>query len=260
MILRTQLRPAIVALLLFTLLTGVFYPLSITGLAQLFFHRQANGSLITQAGQMVGSELVGQEFAGPEYFWSRPSATAGHPYNAFDAVELTGSSGSNLGPLSSTLVEAVRLRVDALIAADPESKSPIPADLVTASASGLDADISPAAAYYQIARVAQARAWTIRSSAIWSTSTLRTATSGFWASSVVNVLLLNLALDEINKSSWNIAPIPISSLAEVQAEEPSRGRLKIYLGYAAGVGITFAMLGSCPPAQKARCGCRSRYC
>ena len=88
MILRTQLRPAIVALLLFTLLTGVFYPLSITGLAQLFFHRQANGSLITQAGQMVRSELVGQEFAGPEYFWSRPSATAGHPYNAFDAVEL----------------------------------------------------------------------------------------------------------------------------------------------------------------------------
>lgn len=190
-----QLRPAIVALLLFTLLTGVFYPLSITGLAQLFFPRQANGSLITQAGQTVGSELVGQEFAGPEYFWSRPSATAGHPYNAFDAVALTGSTGSNLGPLSNALVEAVRQRVQALTAAHPDSKSPIPADLVTASASGLDAHISPAAAYYQIARVAQARSLDDQVVRNLVEQHIENRQIGFLGQPRVNVLLLNLALD-----------------------------------------------------------------
>jgi K+-transporting ATPase ATPase C chain len=192
-----QLRPAIVALLLFTLLTGVLYPLSITGLAQLFFPRQANGSLLSQAGQTLGSELVGQEFAGPEYFWSRPSATAGHPYNAFDPAALTGSSGSNLGPLSSTLVDTVRQRVEALQAANPGSTSAIPADLVTASASGLDAHISPAAAYYQIARVAQARSLDDQIVRDLVDQHTENRQLGFLGQARVNVLLLNLALDEI---------------------------------------------------------------
>lgn len=195
--LQAQIRPALVALLVFVLLTGVIYPLSITGLAQLFFPHQANGSLLSNEGQTVGSELVGQQFSAPRYFWPRPSATAGHPYNAFDPSALTGSSGSNLGPLSSTLVDTVRQRVEALQAANPDSTSPIPVDLVTASASGLDAHISPAAAYYQIARIARVRGLNPQVLSDLVDQHIENRQLGFLGQARVNVLLLNLALDGI---------------------------------------------------------------
>src|SRR5512143_1089015 len=152
-----QLRPALVMLLAFTIITGILYPLAITGIAQLVFPHQANGSVIMQNGKAVGSELIGQQFSNPKYFWGRLSATDDHPYNAYSAQSLTGSSGSNYGPINPALVKAVRARVDALKAADPGNNAAIPVDLVTASGSGLDPDISVAAAYYQVHRVAAAR-------------------------------------------------------------------------------------------------------
>jgi K+-transporting ATPase ATPase C chain len=193
----TQLKPALVIFLLLTLVTGVIYPLVVTGVAQAFFPVQANGSLIEGEGKLLGSTLIGQEFSDPKYFWSRPSATAGHAYNAFDAAALTGSSGSNLGPLSQSLVNSTRQRVEALRAANPAHEDLIPVDLVTASASGLDPHISIAAAYYQVPRVAQARGF--------GESQVRTLVDQFTADRqlgvlgepVVNVLLLNLALDGI---------------------------------------------------------------
>src|SRR5690349_7972546 len=148
---RTQLRPALILLVLLTILTGLVYPLGFTGLAQLVFPVQANGSLIVDHGHAVGSSLIGQPFDDPRYFWGRLSATAPAAYNA------AASSGSNLGPLSDALLDAVKARRDALRAADPTNSAPIPVDLVTASASGLDPDISPAAALYQAPRVARAR-------------------------------------------------------------------------------------------------------
>ncbi|HNP71646.1 MAG TPA: potassium-transporting ATPase subunit KdpC, partial [Kouleothrix sp.] len=143
--LRSQLRPALVALLSLTLITGVIYPLLVTGVAQALFPYQANGSIITNAsGQPVGSALIGQQFDDAKYFWGRLSATAPVPYTAFNADRLTGSSGSNYGPLNPALRDAAQARVDALRAADPGNTAPIPVDLVTASASGLDPQISPA--------------------------------------------------------------------------------------------------------------------
>src|SRR5215468_3918238 len=145
MILR-QVRPAFFLLLLFTIITGVIYPLVVTGIAQVVFPHQANGSLITINGKTYGSELIGQQFDDPKYFWGRLSATGDFSYNAFNADTLTGSSGSNYGPLNPALMKAVQDRINALKAADPNNTLPIPVDLVTASGSGLDPDISVAAA------------------------------------------------------------------------------------------------------------------
>lgn len=192
-----QLKPALVFFILFTVVTGVLYPAAVTGLAQVLFPAQANGSIIEINGELYGSALIGQGFSEPKYFWPRPSTTAGHAYNAFDPIRWTGSSGSNLGPLSQTLIDSVRQRVAALRAADPTQTGPIPVDLVTASASGLDPHISLASAYYQIPRVAQARGL--------STSQVRSVVDrytmgrqfGVLGEPIVNVLLLNLTLDEI---------------------------------------------------------------
>jgi potassium-transporting ATPase KdpC subunit len=145
------LRPAIVLFLILTVLTGIVYPFAVTGLAQLLFHDQAEGSVLMADGHAIGSRIIGQSFSDPKYFWSRPSATAPQPYNAI------ASGGSNQGPLNPALTDAVKSRIEALKAADPANPLPIPVDLVTASASGLDPDISIAAARYQAARVARAR-------------------------------------------------------------------------------------------------------
>lgn len=193
----SQLKPALVIFLLLALVTGVIYPLVVTGVAQAFYPIKANGSLIEGKGKLLGSALIGQDFSDPKYFWPRPSATSGHAYNAYDATALTGSSGSNLGPLSQALVDAVDARVAALRAADPTQTKRIPVDLVTASASGLDPHISLAAAYYQVPRVARARGL--------SDSQVKTLVKqyttgrqfGVLGEPVVNVLLLNLALDGI---------------------------------------------------------------
>ncbi len=149
--LREQFRPALVLLLLLTIVTGFAYPLAVTAIAQLAFPARANGSLIVDDGKTVGSTLIGQPFDDPRYFWGRLSATSPAPYNA------AASSGSNLGPLNDALVDAVKARRDALRSADPSNTVPVPVDLVTASGSGLDPDISPAAARYQAARVARVR-------------------------------------------------------------------------------------------------------
>ena len=154
----TQLRPAIVSLVMFTLITGIAYPLLVTGIAQVVFPAQANGSLIMDAhGQPRGSALIGQPFDDPNYFWGRLSATSPSAYTAFNADKSTGSSGSNYGTLNPALLEAVQGRITALKAADPANIAPIPVDLVTTSGSGLDPHISPAAAAYQIGRVARVR-------------------------------------------------------------------------------------------------------
>ncbi len=187
----SQFRPALVALVAFTVLTGVLYPLFVTIFAQVAFPAQANGSLIIQNGAIVGSSLIGQSFDDPGYFWSRPSATAPFPYNA------AASSGSNLGPTNPALLDAIQSRVDALRAADPTNTAPIPVDLVTASASGLDPHISVAAAEYQVGRVARAR--NLDTARVQQLVTENTAarTFGVMGEPRVNVLELNLALDAL---------------------------------------------------------------
>jgi K+-transporting ATPase ATPase C chain len=187
-----QLRPALMMLLTLTLLTGVIYPLAVTGLAQLLLPSLANGSLITRDGKVVGSELIGQQFDDPKYFWGRPSATSPFPYNA------AASSGSNLGPTNPAFIDAVQGRVAALRAADPVNDTPIPVDLVTASGSGLDPHMSPAAAEYQLKRVARARGL--------GENTLRDLVArhtegrqfGVLGERRINVLKLNLALDDLS--------------------------------------------------------------
>ena len=148
---KTLLRPALSLFVLLTVMTGIAYPLIVTGMARAIFPEAANGSLIIKDGKAVGSRLIGQNFTDPKYFWGRPSATSPQPYNS------SASSGSNQGPLNPVLIDAVKGRIEALKAADPDNAKPIPADLVSASASGLDPHISPAAAEYQIKRVAKAR-------------------------------------------------------------------------------------------------------
>ena len=184
-----QLRPALVALLLFTLITGGIYPALVTGLSQLLFPYQANGSLIVQNGKIVGSELIGQPFADPAYFWGRPSATGPFPYNA------GASSGSNQGPTNPALLEAVKGRIEALKQVDPDNSAPIPVDLVTASGSGLDPHISPAAAFYQVARVAKARGLPTEQVKNLVVENIEDRQWGFLGEPRVNVLKLNLALD-----------------------------------------------------------------
>jgi K+-transporting ATPase ATPase C chain len=196
-----QFRPALVALLIFTVLTGVMYPLAVTGLAQVVFPAQANGSLITNAqGQVIGSSLIGQPFDDPRYFWSRPSATGVHPYNAFNADALAGSSGSNYGPLNDGLIGpegTVQSRITALREADPDNTASIPVDLVTASASGLDPHISPAAAEYQTARVARERGLSEEQVRQMIAAQTEGRVFGILGEPRVNVLELNLALDAL---------------------------------------------------------------
>jgi K+-transporting ATPase ATPase C chain len=193
----SQLKPALVIFLLLALVTGVIYPLVVTGVAQAFYPIKANGSLIEGKGKLLGSALIGQDFSDPKYFWPRPSATSGQAYNAYDATALTGSSGSNLGPLSQALVDAVDARVAALRAADPTQTKRIPVDLVTASASGLDPHISLAAAYYQVPRVARARGLSDSQVKTLVEQNTTGRQFGVLGEPVVNVLLLNLALDGI---------------------------------------------------------------
>ena len=186
-----QVRPALVILALLTLITGVIYPLTMTGLAQLLFPRQANGSLIEQDGKVLGSALIGQPFTDPKYFWGRPSATDLFPYNA------AASSGSNLGPTNPALEKAVQARVEALLAADPGNTLPIPVDLVTASGSGLDPHISVAAAQYQVSRVARLRGLSEAQLLALVEEYTTGRQLGFLGEPRVNVLNLNLALDGI---------------------------------------------------------------
>lgn len=186
-----HLRPALIMLVLLTLLTGVIYPAAVTGLAQVTLSHSANGSLITRNGKTVGSELIGQPFSEPRYFWSRPSATSPQPYNA------AASCGSNLGPTNPALAEAIAARVDALRKVDPENVAPIPVDLVTSSASGLDPHISPAAAEFQVRRVAQARKIDTLAVRELVARYTEPRTFGVLGEPRVNVLLVNLALDEL---------------------------------------------------------------
>jgi K+-transporting ATPase ATPase C chain len=186
-----HLKPAIVLLALFTLITGVFYPVAVTAIAQLIFPHQANGSLILGEQGVIGSELIGQNFADPGYFWGRLSATGPFPYNA------AASSGSNLGPINPALEEAVRARLDALREADPGNTQPVPVDLVTASGSGLDPHISVAAAQYQVLRVARQRGLPEEQVLELVEQHTEGRQLGFLGEPRVNVLELNLSLDEI---------------------------------------------------------------
>ena len=190
---KTLLRPALSLFVLLTVVTGIAYPLVVTGIAKVAFPEAANGSLIMKDGKAVGSRLIGQNFTDPGYFWGRPSATAPTPYNG------TASGGSNLGPLNPALSEAVQARIDALKTADPENTQAIPADLVTASASGLDPHISPAAADYQIERVARARQLDPAQVKSLVASYTEDRQWGIFGAPRVNVLALNLALDSATK-------------------------------------------------------------
>ncbi len=185
------IRPALVLFLVMTLITGVIYPFVVTGLAQVLFPGQANGSVIVREGHAVGSSLVGQPFSAAAYFWSRPSATTPQPYNGI------GSTGSNLGPLNSALTDAVKTRISALRSADPNNRAPVPVDLVTASASGLDPDISLAAAYYQAPRVARARGRQLEAVRSIIAAHAHGRVLGLFGDPRVNVLELNLALDDL---------------------------------------------------------------
>ncbi len=191
----SQLRPAFFMLLILTVITGVVYPLAVTGIAQVVFPHQANGSLIVVNGKTYGSELIGQQFDQPKYFWGRLSATGDFPYNAFNADTLTGSSGSNYGPLNPALTQAAQARIDALKAADPNNTLPIPVDLVTASGSGLDPHISIAAALYQVHRVATARGLDEAQVKSLVDKYTQGRQFGFLGEPRVNVLELNLVLD-----------------------------------------------------------------
>lgn len=187
----TSFRPALVSFIVLTALTGLAYPLAVTGLAQALMPSQANGSLLMENGKPVGSRLIGQPFSDPRYFWSRPSATGPMPYNA------AASSGSNLGPTNPALLDAIRARVQALHGADPGNNAPVPVDLVTASASGLDPAISVAAADYQAARIARLRKLPIGTvrELIQANTTARQF--GLLGEAQVNVLTLNRALDAL---------------------------------------------------------------
>jgi K+-transporting ATPase ATPase C chain len=185
------LRPAIVLFLILTAITGIVYPFVVTGIAQVVFPSQAGGSLIFRDGKPVGSSLIGQSFSDRKAFWGRPSATSPQPYNGL------ASGGSNLGPLNPALTDGIKSRIEALQAADPTNKAPIPVDLVTASASGLDPDISLAAAYYQLPRVARERGLAPDAVRSIIAAHARGKLLGILGEPRVNVLDLNLALDAL---------------------------------------------------------------
>ena len=187
------LRPAVTLFVVLSVVTGLLYPLAVTGVAQTVFSHQANGSLITQNGKFVGSELIGQSFTALDHFWGRPSATATMPYNA------SASGGSNQGPTNPALVDAVKTRIEALRAADPGNTRAVPGDLITASASGLDPHISPAAADYQTARVAKARGLPLTQVQTLVQQHTEAPWLGLFGEPRVNVLALNLALDSLSK-------------------------------------------------------------
>lgn len=183
------IRPALTLLLVFTVVLGLVYPAVITGISRVVFPAQASGSLVHDGDRIVGSSLIGQPFDDPRYFWGRPSATGPVPYNA------AASTGSNQGPMNPALSDAVKARIGALRAADPGNDAPIPIDLVTASGSGLDPHISPAAAYYQAGRVARARGISEEHVRSLVDRSIEGRTLGLIGEPRVNVLLLNLALD-----------------------------------------------------------------
>ncbi len=187
---KTLLRPALTLFVLLSLITGLAYPLAVTGVAQLLFPHQAEGSLVSVNGQVVGSALIGQSFSDPKHFWGRPSATAPMPYNA------TASGGSNQGPLNPALVDAVKARVEALKAADPGNAAAVPVDLVTASGSGLDPHISVAAAQYQAPRVARVRGMTVEAVQALVERHTEGRLLGLLGEARVNVLELNVDLDQ----------------------------------------------------------------
>jgi K+-transporting ATPase ATPase C chain len=191
-----MLRPCLTIFALLAMLTGAVYPAIVTAIAQLAFPVRANGSVLMRDGKAVGSELIGQQFDGPRYFWGRPSATTKDgkdlPYNA------AASSGSNLGPTNDALLQSIKERVKALRAAHPDQNGSVPADLVTASASGLDPHISPAAAEYQVARVATARGMKVDDVRRLLESHVEERTFGILGERRVNVLQLNLALDALS--------------------------------------------------------------
>jgi len=185
-----HLKPAIILFVLLSVLTGVIYPAVVTGLAHLLFPSQANGSLMTDRNdKLTGSRLIGQPFSSPGHFWGRPSATGPFPYNA------GASSGSNLGPTNPALVDAVKARIQVLKAADPDNKAPVPADLITASGSGLDPHISPAAAAYQVNRVAKARHINPEILRALIDANTESRQWSFLGEPRINVLTLNLELD-----------------------------------------------------------------
>ncbi|HEY9132506.1 MAG TPA: potassium-transporting ATPase subunit KdpC [Dyella sp.] len=188
-----QLRPIVTMLLLMTLITGVIYPLVVTGAAQLLFPAKANGSLIERDGHAVGSHLIGQSFTDPKYFWGRPSATAPMANNG------AASTPSNQGPTNPALTDAAKQRIDALRAVDPGNQAPVPADLATASGSGLDPEISPAAAQYQLARVARIRGMSEDQVRKLVDAATKGRQLGVLGEPRVNVLELNLALDDAQK-------------------------------------------------------------
>lgn len=188
---QNMIRPAVSLFVALTVVTGVLYPLAVTGVAKAVFPEQAAGSLIVKDGTTIGSALIGQSFTEPKYFWGRPSATGPMPYNA------SGSGGSNLGPLNPALVEAIKGRIDALKAADPGNALPIPVDLVTTSASGLDPHISIAAAQYQAARVARVRGLSTEAVHAAITRHSEGRLLGIVGEARVNVLKLNLDIDQM---------------------------------------------------------------
>ncbi|MGA7438897.1 MAG: potassium-transporting ATPase subunit KdpC [Luteibacter sp.] len=189
----TLLRNALVLLLLLTAVTGVAYPVAVGGLGHLLFSHEAQGSLIEKDGKVVGSSLIGQNFTAPGYFWGRPSATTPDPYNA------GASSGSNQGPSNPALTDAAKQRIAALRAADPGNTAPVPVDLVTASGSGLDPEISPAAAEYQVSRVATARRLAPAKVRELVAANTKARQLGVLGEPRVNVLELNLALDQASR-------------------------------------------------------------
>ena len=189
-----QLRPAASLLVALTLILGLAYPFAITGISRLVFAQQAEGSLIRDGDRVIGSRLIGQAFSDPKYFWGRPSATSPQPYNG------VASGGSNLGPLNPALLDQVRAGVGALRNADPQALQPVPVDLVSASASGLDPEISPAGAAYQIPRVAQARGLTVAQLQALVRAHRQEPLLGFIGEARVNVLDLNLALDALHRT------------------------------------------------------------
>ena len=192
---RSLLRPALVLFVFFTVLTGVLYPLAITGIAQLAFPQAASGSILMRDGKPIGSTLIGQSFSDPKYFWGRLSATTPQPYAG------TASSGSNFGPLNPALTDAVKARIQALRAADAGNTAPVPVDLVTASASGLDPEMSIAAALYQAPRVARVRGLDVIQVRQLVAAQSQHPVLGVFGEPRVNVLALNLALDGIAPAS-----------------------------------------------------------